>query len=285
MPIVWKSQKGQTCGMDDCFMVSRNMAKSITLQLLKFNINNRMRRYVGFILFILVSQVALGQKSYIQVTGEPGLSVFLNDQFKGKTTAEFGGYIVENVTPGKNSIKIVKEGYTAYEEFVTVKAGEVFAYKVKPFAKHAVSISEKGNNDETDKKQSVPTGKLTIQSLPIEIKITIPKIEGVSNRQKTKDEWMVNKIPAGKYAVQFVYNEKNVETEIEIKQSTLSSVFVNMLNGEVTIQHSPIVDEEKERLEKAEAERLKREEAERNERRRKDEEMRRQFERQQQNRY
>jgi hypothetical protein len=240
-----------------------------------------MRKYVGFLLFILISHVAFAQKTYIQVTGEPGLSVYLNDQFKGKTTAEFGGYIVENVTPGKNTIKIVKQGYTPYEEFVTVKAGEVFAYKVKPFAKHTVSISQKGNTDETDKKQVVPTGKLTIQSLPIEIKITIPQIEGVSNSQKSKDEWMVNKIPTGKYTIQFAYNQKNVETEVEIKENILSSVFVNMLNGEVSIQHSPIVDQEKERLEKEEAERLKREEAEKNERRRREElEMRRQFERQ-----
>ncbi len=187
-------------------------------------------------LLVLTSNIIFGQTAYIQVNGEAGLSVFLNSQFKGKTSAEFNGLIIENVTPGKNLIKIVKEGFTPFEESITVKPGEVFAYKVKPFTKHLVEISEQGNTGETDKQVVIKTGKLIIQSVPIEIKITIPKIEGVENNQKTKDEWLADKIPTGSYEITFSYGQKIITKTVVIESEKITSVFINMLSGEFIVK-------------------------------------------------
>lgn len=193
-----------------------------------------MKNALLLLLFTWVSTIVLGQNAYIQVNGEPGLSVFLNSQFKGKTTVEYSGYIIENVTPGKNTIKIVKEGYTPYEETITVKAGEVFAYKVKPFTKNAVYISEQGNAGETDKKATIETGKLIVQSVPIEIKITMPDIEGVTNSPKTKDKWLADQISTGSYEITFTFGQKVITKTIAIEKDQVTSVFVNMLSGEFT---------------------------------------------------
>jgi hypothetical protein len=46
-----------------------------------------------------------------------------------------------------------------FEESVVVKSGEVLLYKVKPFSKLSVFITESGNEEETDKKAIIPTGK------------------------------------------------------------------------------------------------------------------------------
>jgi hypothetical protein len=183
-------------------------------------------------LTIFSLNLAFSQTAYIQVNGEPGLSVYLNNQFKGKTTAEFKGYIIENVTPGKNQIKIEKEGYVAFEEYITVKPGEVFAYTVKPFTKHVVSISQSGNSDVSETKEIIKTGKLIVQSVPIEIKITMPDIEGVNGSQKIKDEWIADKIPAGSYTITFTYNQKAITKTVKIDGNETTRVFVNMLNEE-----------------------------------------------------
>ncbi len=188
------------------------------------------------LLLLLFSNFGNAQTAYIQVNGEAGLLVYLNSSFKGKTTAEYKGLIIENVTAGKNLIKIVKEGFTPYEEAITVKPGEVFAYNVKPFTKHLVEISQQGNTGETDKKATVKTGKLIIQSVPIEIKITIPDIEGVDKSQKTKDEWMADKIPAGNYEITFSWGEKTVTKNVAIESDKVTGVFVNMLNGEFVVK-------------------------------------------------
>ena len=176
--------------------------------------------------------ILLGQSAYIQVNGEPDLSVFLNNKFKGKTTVDLGGYIIENVTPGKNLIKIVKEGFIPFEETITIKPDEVFSYKVKPFVKNKVTISEAGNTGETDKKAMVETGKLIIQSVPINIKITIPSIEGVSNNTKNKDEWIVDNISEGSREVLFTYNKKTIKKTFEIIGGETTNLFINMLNGD-----------------------------------------------------
>lgn len=181
---------------------------------------------------LFVLNISKAQTSYIQVNGEPGLSVYLNNLYKGKTTAELNGYIIENVTPGNNLIKIVKEGYTPYEETINVKKGEVFEYKVKPFQKRVVSIMETGNSGETDKKADIPTGTLVIQSVPIQIKISMPAIEGVDDLQKNKDKWTAENLAAGSYKITFSFNNKQIQKEVKIIGSNTTTVFVNMLSGE-----------------------------------------------------
>lgn len=181
---------------------------------------------------MLTSTILLGQTAFIQVNGEPNLSVYLNSKFKAKTTADLGGCIIENVTPGKNLIKVVKEGFIPFEETITIKPNEVFSYAVKPFIKNKVTIEESGNTGETDKKATIETGKLIIQSVPINIKITIPSIEGVSNTTKAKDEWIVNNISAGSCDVTFTYNKKVVKKTFEIIGGETTNVFINMLNGD-----------------------------------------------------
>lgn len=181
---------------------------------------------------MLSSTLLLGQTAYIEVKGELDLSIYLNSKFKGKITDDAGIFIIENVTPGKNLIKIVKEGYTPFEETIIVKANEVLAYKVKPFTKHKVYVSEEGNTAETAKKATVKTGKLIVQSVPIEIKITIPDIDGINKSAKTKDKWQAEEIPVGNYKITFTYNQKVITKTIEVLSNETTSLFVNMLNGD-----------------------------------------------------
>ncbi len=214
-----------------------------------------MKNIFFFALLMLNSTILLGQ-SYIEVKGEPDLSVYLNSKFIGKTTADLGGLIIENVTPGKNLIKIVKEGFTPFEETITVKPDEVLAYIVKPFAKHKVYVSEEGNTEETGKKAIIKTGKLVIQSVPIEIKITIPDIEGINKSEKTKDKWQADEIPEGNYSITFTYNQKVITKNIEVLSSETTSLFINMLSGDFKTSNSLDERETKEKalLKKGETE-------------------------------
>jgi hypothetical protein len=202
-----------------------------------------MKKLILISLLLITSSITFGQTAYIEVKGEPDLSVYLNGKYKGKTTAEFNGLIIENVSAGSNLIKIEKEGYTPFEETITVKAGEVLAYKVKPFTKHKVYVSEEGNTEETSKKATLKTGKLIIQSVPIEIKITIPDIDGINNFTKTKDKWQADEIPAGNYKITFTYNQKVITKTIEVFGSETTSLFVNMLSEDFKTNNS--LDEKK----------------------------------------
>lgn len=195
-----------------------------------------MKRTTALFIFTVIALTIYAQSSYIQVNGEPDLSVYLNNIYKGKTTKELNGLIIENVNPGKNLIKVSKEGFTPYEETITVKPGEVYSYNVKPFTKHAVVISQSGNAGETTKKAEIETGYLVIQSVPIGIKLTIPQIEGVKDMAKTKDLWQADKIPAGTYDLTFAFGEKKIQKRLAITGNDTTRIFVNMLSGEYTEQ-------------------------------------------------
>lgn len=191
-----------------------------------------MKKTFLFFLLSVLFHYGFSQDTYLQIKGESDLSVYVNGVFKCKTTAELKGCIIEGITPGSNLIKVEKKGYAPYEETVTIKKGEVFAYTVKPFKKHVVTISQEGSTAQTEKKVALETGKLVIQSVPIEISISIPKIEGVSNMPKTKDQWIAEKIPAGSYPVTFSFNGKTITKTVEVDEDNTTSVFINMLSGE-----------------------------------------------------
>jgi hypothetical protein len=201
-------------------------------------IKERSFHFFLFILFSFASSAGHAQLSYIQVSGEPNLTVFLDGEMKGVTTAELGGLIIEKVAPGNHLIKVVKKEFVPFEENIIVKAGEVLLYKVKPFSKLSVFITESGNEEETDKKATIQTGKLVIQSLPIEISITIPRIEGVKDLRKNKDLWMIEKLTTGDYQSTFSFNGKTIDGSFQIKPNEETRVFVNILSGEVTVKYS-----------------------------------------------
>jgi hypothetical protein len=189
-------------------------------------------------LFILISLFfyctgVFGQNSYVQVSGEVGLEVYLNNVFRCTTKADIGGCIIENVPVGKNVIRVVKNGFVPFEETIVVKAGEVLLYKVKEFSKNTVFVSESGNTEVTNRKQALETGTLIVQSVPIGIKITIPDVENLTNKEKTQDVWKAENFLVGTHTVIFQFNNKRIERQFLIMNKRETHLFVNMLTGEV----------------------------------------------------
>ena len=173
---------------------------------------------------IQITLYAQQGNSYIQVKAEAGVSVFLDDNFKGKTTSDIGGLIIERVTSGSHIIKVVKEGFNPQEERVDIKTGEVYSYTVKPFIPK-IKISQQGNTGQ--QQIDLQVGKIKIQSLPVAITISIPSL-GI-NSSKTQDKWNADEIPAGSYLVTFSWNNKILRAIIEVKHNQLTHLFVNMI--------------------------------------------------------
>ena len=98
------------------------------MQLLKYK-NMKTRLFFSLIMLCITLNVS-SQASHIQVVSDPGLTVFLDGVFKGVTASEYGGLIIQNISPGQHQIKVVKEGSVPIEETISVKAGEVFLYQV-----------------------------------------------------------------------------------------------------------------------------------------------------------
>ncbi len=179
--------------------------------------------------FITINtSIIIGQTTYIQVISEPEISVFINDEYKGKTSSDYNGIIIENVSPGTSTIKVVKNGFNPQEETINIKLGEVYIYKVKPFIPK-IKISQLGN--EGQQQMDLKVGKIKIQSLPVSITISIPHL-GVYSA-KTQDEWIADDVPIGDYIAIFSLNNKSLRDTIHIIQNKLTHLFVNMIKEEI----------------------------------------------------
>jgi TonB family protein len=179
------------------------------------------------------------QDCYIQVKAEPNISVFLNDEFKGKTNVELSGLIIEKLKAGSYTIKVVKDGYMPQTETIILKAGEVKIYQVKPFIPQ-YKITQTGNKQQ----QSIElkTGSLKIQSVPVEIQIEIIDLD--VNSFKSQYEWNIEDIPIGLHKMKFTWGNKVLNDTIRIDQGAFKHIFADLINGKVEIRSNNIYQED-----------------------------------------
>ena len=80
-----------------------------------------------------VTPAISADKGFIQVKAPAGISIFLDGDFKGKTSSDFGGIILEDVSPGSHAIKAVKSGFTPKQATLSVRANSVVSWEVGSF--------------------------------------------------------------------------------------------------------------------------------------------------------
>lgn len=149
----------------------------------------------------------------------------MDGQFKGITTIEQRGLIIQNVNSGQHTIQVIKEGYSPREYTLTVKTGEVLMFQIDKNFVPPIKITEEGNNEK--QAISIKKGNLTIQSLPISISIQMPSV-GV-NYIKQEDKFHAKNIPEGTYLAQFRWDENVLLDSIKILNEMVTYLFVNMV--------------------------------------------------------
>jgi len=191
---------------------------------------------IGLILLsFAAAKVVQAQDGYIQIVSEPGVAVFLNGELQGVTSTDFGGLIIQNVTAGSHTIRLVREGFNPQEERITLRAGQVYVHTVRPFVP-AMRITQEG--EEGGQEIDLQVGSLKIQSLPVAIKIAIPELEVESNKER--DIWRADDMPVGNYSAVFTLGNSTIEHEIAISQNQQTHLFVNMVENRVdTISSTP----------------------------------------------
>jgi len=187
-----------------------------------------MKTFNTIIILLLLANTINAQSSYIQITSEPYLSVYLDGEFKGITSSDLNGLFIKNVNAGNHKLEIKKEGYSPQIENIVIKKGEVFKYNVKSFAP-LITITQNGNT----KIQNIEkeTGTIKIQSLPIEIRINISQLN--INSLKIQDEWTAKSIPTGAYEAVFKWNDKLLRYNINVANNQTTHLFVNLIDGTV----------------------------------------------------
>lgn len=171
----------------------------------------------------------------IQITCEPGVLVFLDGELKGETAAELGGMILRAVTPGTRALKFVKDGFDPAEGRVVVEPGGVAAFKVQPFARE-MKVKQSGKAGDSQITQK--TGRLVIQSVPIQCGISIPGL-ALQRSQKTNDLWELEEVKIGEFEATFEGAGQRIAHRIVIREKALTHLFVDFLEGKIEDRSPP----------------------------------------------
>ena len=168
---------------------------------------------------------------HIQIKGNPGIDIYMDDVPQGKTTADLGGLIIQDVPTGEHTLKAVKEGFQPQTDTISVASGEVQLFVLRPFIPK-LEIEERGEAEQNQ--MDLQVGCMLIQSIPVEMTIAVPKL-GIESFNKTKDEWEVKKVPIGKHRAVFKAIGKEISYDIEVKENIMVHLMVNFLKGEVSV--------------------------------------------------
>jgi hypothetical protein len=192
------------------------------------------------IVFFSVANILIAQQAHLQIESEPDIAVYINNQFKGITSQPLNGLIISGLKPGKTKVLLKKDGFEDKVEEIILEAEKVYLLKVKFLTKKSSSniyisqSGEKAEEREIVKKEIIPTGSLIIQSLPIEIKITIQGlgIESIKN----KDKWKASNLRTGAYELSATFNNMILQKEIRIFGNDVTRVFVDFTKNKIIIK-------------------------------------------------
>lgn len=199
--------------------------------------SNKRRFVLVIVLFTLGNLYAQG-KGHIQVKCEPGVKVFLDDNFKGETTAELGGFIIQDVAVGRHALKLVKLKHAPQTTHLTLSEGQVLVYTARAFSPK-IEIADEGK--EAAGILELKTGTLIVQSLPVECTISLPSL-GLNNIKKTRDRKIFKNVPTGTYKAIFKGIGEPIEHEVAVYTNVGTSLLVNFLETNVQVKYLAVTN-------------------------------------------
>jgi len=187
--------------------------------------------FIIILVLLMISIVGWPAESigHIQIKCEPGVEIFLDGNNRGATRSDVGGLILQDVPSGKHTLKAVKEGYQPLEVIIDLAGEQVVMYEFKNFIPIFETYEE---GEEIESKTALKTGKIIIQTLPVECSISIPSLN-VESLPKTKDKRIFDKVPAGEHEVEFTGMGKKVKHTIRLGGGETVRLMVNFLKEEI----------------------------------------------------
>ena len=167
-----------------------------------------MKKLLLNILLIAFSLSVYSQKGdcFIEIQADPDIKVYLDNKYVGTTSKSENGLFIQEIPAKTYALKLEKANFQTQRDVIHLKQSQVLPYKVKPF-KPKLKISQEGSIEEGEIVEK--TGNLVIQSLPISMKISIPKLG--ANINKYKDKVNIEDLSIGSYNAVFTWQQKRLK--------------------------------------------------------------------------
>jgi formylglycine-generating enzyme required for sulfatase activity len=165
---------------------------------------------------------------YVQIECDPGIKIFLDGKFVGVSNADVGGLILQDVTPGRRTIRAALEGYRPQTVTIDVEAGREATLTLRLFVPE-IKISETGETQHAE--LALRVGSFVVQSLPIECSIRIPALD--LRATKTRNRWQADDVPVGIYEIIGEGLGKKLDHELAVVEGETTELMFDFIDGTV----------------------------------------------------
>ena len=168
----------------------------------------------------------------IQITCEPGIRIWIDDDLKGKTRSDENGMYIEGLSPGTYSIKAVKTGFIPETKRVNVQNGRTIEVKIY-FKTPSVKVENLNPNQGATLVQQ--TGTMVLRSVPLHAEIYLDG-KKIGNADKK-----ISNLPAGKHTVKFVFKGKELVGTFDLEPNETLKLKGHFKKNEIIAEKNPTI--------------------------------------------
>ena len=187
------------------------------------------------LLLLLPSSNHAAERGDIQITSEPGVRIWLNEDFKGKTRANENGMFIEGLPPGRYTIKAAKSGFQMETRSVAVQSGKTIEVRLT-FTTPSIQVEDIGRDRQVIRPPA--TGTMILRSVPLHAQIYL------DGKAIGKADTRVSNLPAGRHHLRFTFKGQTLEDEfvlspnqtLKLKAHFKKNTIINEFDREFTNQ-------------------------------------------------
>ena len=182
---------------------------------------------------LLLPQVILAG-SILQISSEPGVSIWLNNENVGKTTKEENGLIIKGIAPGEYSLRAARQGYNPTETQLVVENDQTIEWRLS-FAEPVMNIEDAVKRIDSAMVGNKPVGTIMLKSIPLNAEIFF------NGKSIGRADKKITYAPAVDYSVKFVYQKRELSEKFSLQPDETILLTADFTNGEI-VRKSAEVD-------------------------------------------
>jgi hypothetical protein len=164
--------------------------------------------------------------SVLQITSDPGVSIWLDKELIGKTTREQNGLVIVDLAPGEYVLKASLQGYDAAETLLTVDNNQTIEWRIT-LAKPVMKVEDSVIRIDSSMIKSEPTGTVILQSIPLSTEILFDgKAIGLTDKKLTY-------VSAAEHTVTFVFLKRELVEKFSLQPGESVLLKADFSKGEI----------------------------------------------------
>jgi predicted CXXCH cytochrome family protein len=171
--------------------------------------------------------------SFLQISAEPGVSIWMNGQSMGKTGGEEQGMVLRDLEPGDYLLKAARSGYKPVETVITVGREHSVEWHVV-LARPAMQVEDAVLRLESTLLRSEPTGTMVLQSIPLNADIFL------NGKSIGKTGKKITFVPAGSHTIRFALQQQHLEKQVDLQEGDSLLLRADFMKSEVVSESDMI---------------------------------------------